>query len=213
MVKKSACNAGDQCLIPGLERSPGGGNGNPLQYSCLGNPIDRGAWGCKELDTIEWLNMQFCVGTMWGLFSGFTKWYVELPWPGIEPKPPVVEAWSLNHRTTRKVPLCFCNTHTHTHGHWSVTSGENGWNPQGLKQRTLSDLGPAGLWQSSHSSISFSFGRVNKPHLKGKQIFWEGSVFGWRRTTYTNSWVILQILKSEGVKCSVMSDSLWPHGL
>ena len=37
-------NAGDVSLIPGLGRSPRGGNGNPLQYSCLGNPVDRGAW-------------------------------------------------------------------------------------------------------------------------------------------------------------------------
>jgi len=44
MEKKSACNAGDLGLIPGLGRSPGEGNGNPLQYSCLGNPMDRGAW-------------------------------------------------------------------------------------------------------------------------------------------------------------------------
>ena len=36
--KESACNSGDQGLIPGLGRSPGGGNGNPLQYSCLENP-------------------------------------------------------------------------------------------------------------------------------------------------------------------------------
>ena len=36
--------AGDVGSIPGLGRSPGGGNGNPLQYSCLGNPVDRGAW-------------------------------------------------------------------------------------------------------------------------------------------------------------------------
>ena len=42
--KKSASNAGDQGLIPGLGRSPGEGNGNPLQYSSLGNPMDRGAW-------------------------------------------------------------------------------------------------------------------------------------------------------------------------
>ena len=40
----SACNAGDLGLIPGLGRSPGEGNGNPLQYSCLENPMDRGAW-------------------------------------------------------------------------------------------------------------------------------------------------------------------------
>ena len=42
--KESACNAGDPGSIPGSGRSPGGGNGNPLQYSCLGNPMDRGAW-------------------------------------------------------------------------------------------------------------------------------------------------------------------------
>ena len=41
--KESTCQARDMGLIPGLERSPGEGNGNPLQYSCLGNPLDRGA--------------------------------------------------------------------------------------------------------------------------------------------------------------------------
>ena len=40
----NAGNAGDQGLIPGLGRSPGEGHGNPLQYSCLANPMDRGAW-------------------------------------------------------------------------------------------------------------------------------------------------------------------------
>ena len=42
--KKSACNAGDLGSIPGLGRSPGEGNGNPLQYSCLENSMDRAAW-------------------------------------------------------------------------------------------------------------------------------------------------------------------------
>ena len=42
--KESTCNAGDLGSIPGLERSPGEENGNPLQYSCLGNPVDKGAW-------------------------------------------------------------------------------------------------------------------------------------------------------------------------
>ena len=42
--KESACNAGDPGLTPGLGRSPGEGNSNPLQYSCLENPRDRGAW-------------------------------------------------------------------------------------------------------------------------------------------------------------------------
>ena len=45
--KESTCSArdtGDVGLIPGWGRSPGGGHGNPLQYSCLGNPMDRGVW-------------------------------------------------------------------------------------------------------------------------------------------------------------------------
>jgi len=50
--KESACSAGDLGLIPGLERSPGGGHGNPLQYSCLENPHGQRSlasyspWGC-----------------------------------------------------------------------------------------------------------------------------------------------------------------------
>ena len=66
--KESACNAGDSGLIPGSGRSPGVGNGNPLQYSRLENFMDRGAWwatvpgvtksqtqlwGHKESDTTE----------------------------------------------------------------------------------------------------------------------------------------------------------------
>ena len=43
-VRNPPANAGDADLIPGSERSPGAGNGNPLQYSCLENPMDRGAW-------------------------------------------------------------------------------------------------------------------------------------------------------------------------
>ena len=42
--KESACNVGDPGSTPGSGRSPGEGNGNPLQYSCLENPMDRGAW-------------------------------------------------------------------------------------------------------------------------------------------------------------------------
>ena len=53
--EESPCIAGDLDLIPGPGRSPGEGNGNPLQYSCLENPTDRGAWqaivyGVAELD-------------------------------------------------------------------------------------------------------------------------------------------------------------------
>ena len=57
--KEPACNAGDKGSIPGLGRSPGEGNGNPLQYSCLENLLVREAWwatahrGCKESDMTE----------------------------------------------------------------------------------------------------------------------------------------------------------------
>ena len=59
--KESTCNAVDLGLIPGSVRSPGGGNGNPLQYSCLENSMDTGAWqatvygGHKESYTTEQL--------------------------------------------------------------------------------------------------------------------------------------------------------------
>ena len=46
--KASACNAGDPGLIPGSGRSPGEGNGNPRQYSCLENPMDGGAWWATD---------------------------------------------------------------------------------------------------------------------------------------------------------------------
>ena len=42
--KESSCNTRDEGSIPGLGRSSGGRNGNPCQYSCLGNPMDRGVW-------------------------------------------------------------------------------------------------------------------------------------------------------------------------
>ena len=63
-VKASACSVGDLGSIPGLGRSPGEGNGIPLQYSCLENPMDRGAWwlqstGRKESDTTERLHFHF----------------------------------------------------------------------------------------------------------------------------------------------------------
>ena len=65
--KESTCSAGDKGhwgSIPGSGRSPGGGNSKPLQYACLGDPMDRGAWWAsgqgvmKELDTTELLSTQ-----------------------------------------------------------------------------------------------------------------------------------------------------------
>ena len=54
--KESACSAedtGDVGLIPGSGRSPGGGNGNPLQYSCLENPMDGGAWQATVIEVTK----------------------------------------------------------------------------------------------------------------------------------------------------------------
>ena len=62
MIKNLPANAGDLGSVPGSGRTPGGGHGNPLQDSCLGNPMDRGAWqgyspwSRKESDTTERLN-------------------------------------------------------------------------------------------------------------------------------------------------------------
>ena len=61
--KESACNAGDPGLSHGWGRSPGEGNGYPLQYSCLEDSMDKGAWqaispwGCRGQDTSEWLTL------------------------------------------------------------------------------------------------------------------------------------------------------------
>ena len=57
--KESESNVGDTGSIPGLGRSPGGRNGNPLQYSCLGNLMDRGAWRATVLEVAE-LDMAEC---------------------------------------------------------------------------------------------------------------------------------------------------------
>jgi len=62
VVRNLPANAGDMGLIPGLGRSPGGGNGNPLQYSCLGNSLEGGVWEAtvhgvaKKSDTTEQLS-------------------------------------------------------------------------------------------------------------------------------------------------------------
>ena len=70
MVKNPPANAGDvrdSSSIPGSGRSPGGGNGTPLQYSCLENPMYRGAWWAtvhgshKELDTTEHLSITIII--------------------------------------------------------------------------------------------------------------------------------------------------------
>ena len=70
MVKNLHANAGDISSIPGLVRALGEGNGNPLQFSFLGNPMDRGAWWAavhgveRESDTTEQLSNIFVMGVV-----------------------------------------------------------------------------------------------------------------------------------------------------
>ena len=87
MVKNPPANAGDTGgtgSIPGSERSPGEGQGNPLQYSCLGNSMDRGACRTtvlevtKESDTTEHLTAQFDRGEPWKLKQADTAQRAEL---------------------------------------------------------------------------------------------------------------------------------------
>ena len=68
--KESACNAGDMGSFPGSERSPGEGNGHPLQYSCLGNPTHRGA---RQMFMCVLVYIHICgrVKVFLGLIEGF----------------------------------------------------------------------------------------------------------------------------------------------
>ena len=68
--KESVCNAEDTHLIPGLGRSPGEGSGNPLQYSCLENSMDRGAWWAKSMG-LQRAGHNWATNT-WLLLSSFT---------------------------------------------------------------------------------------------------------------------------------------------
>ena len=64
VVKESAFNGGNSCSIPGLGRFPGKGDGNPLQYACLENPMDRGAWLFTVNEVLKsgtWLSDHFVV--------------------------------------------------------------------------------------------------------------------------------------------------------
>ena len=69
--KESACNVGDLSSIPGPGRSPGEGNDYPLQYSCLKNLMERGAWQAtfhgvpKESDTTKWLTLSLFLRLWW----------------------------------------------------------------------------------------------------------------------------------------------------
>ena len=116
--------------IPGLGRSPEGGHGNPLQCSCLENPVDRGAWRAKSvrsqrighsssniahtLSYLEGITQILCEGHrnelvtlgVWGfgglLWLAYTAYRILVLPPGIEPVPLAIEAQSPNHWTARK---------------------------------------------------------------------------------------------------------------
>ena len=102
--KESACNVGDLGSIPGLGRSPGGGNGNPLQYSCLESPHGQRSlagyspWGLKESDTTEWLRTSTC--SLRDLSSLTRDWT-----PAVAVKVP-----NPNHETTRRSPIMHLET-------------------------------------------------------------------------------------------------------
>ena len=78
--KESAGNAGDPGLIPGSGRSPRESNGNPLQYSCLGNSIERGTWGCRDSDITERITLSLSIllkKRKWRPLESivFARWY------------------------------------------------------------------------------------------------------------------------------------------
>ena len=103
VVKNPPANAGDLGSIPGSRRSSGGGHSNPLQYSCLENPMDRGAWWAtvhgvtKSQTQLKQISMQHVLsftqesmGLPWWLISkesacqcrrlGFDPWVEKMPW-------------------------------------------------------------------------------------------------------------------------------------
>ena len=101
--EESACSVGDLGSIPGLGRSPGEGHGYPLQYSCLENSMDRGAWRATVhcvLKSRTWLGLS-CGIEVFDLSCG--AWDL-VPWPGIELRLPALGVRSLSHWTTREVP-------------------------------------------------------------------------------------------------------------
>ena len=109
--KASACNAGDLGSIPGSGRSPGEGNGNPLQYSCLEKShglrslVDYSPWDRKELDTTEQLHFHFSPGGARGKESAcqfrrhkkceFDAWVMNILWRRNYQTTPVFLAWRI----------------------------------------------------------------------------------------------------------------------
>ena len=114
--KQSACNAGDLGLIPGSGRSPGEGNGNPLQYSCLENAMDIGAWQATvhrvaELDMTE--HSAFS-SVFFLLFADFCIHYFCSPLLS-RIFPPTINTHTHRHRHRHTDTHTHTDTHRHTH--------------------------------------------------------------------------------------------------
>ena len=124
MVRKTACNVGDLGLIPGSGRSPGEGNGNSLQYSCLENPMYRAAWQASvhriaESDTTEWLMLSLSRqrNKDWKtLYLNFPNLTTETKKVKCSAHHPflfvsrwclmVLEAWLMTTRSSKSLPFC-----------------------------------------------------------------------------------------------------------
>ena len=85
VVNNPPANAGDTGSIPGSGRYPGGGNDNPLQYSCLGNPMDRGAWWATAHEVAksqtrlrDWARMRELHGALHYLSGEFMLWSLQV---------------------------------------------------------------------------------------------------------------------------------------
>ena len=98
ILPASAGDAGDMGSVPGWGRSPGGGYGNPLQYSCLGNPMDRGPWratvhgAAKSQARLKWLSTHTCKLYMEKV--EVERFYLKLTKDPFVPGPPAINKMS-----------------------------------------------------------------------------------------------------------------------
>ena len=103
--KDPTCNAADAGLIPGMGRSPGGRHGNPLQYSCLQNPMDRGAWQAT-------VSVQFSRSVMSDSLRPHEPQHARpacpSPTPGVHPNPCSLSCWCHPTISCSVVPFSSC---------------------------------------------------------------------------------------------------------